>query len=78
MKDKLIDFLQSLEILAANTRQLEPSDEELIMSTFKKILESGDTYRMAELENWFIQNSGSADRPVIDRIMNIAHSKVKV
>jgi len=73
MRDKSIELLQPLESLAENARPLEPSDEELVRSTFKKILEGGDTYSVAELENRFMQNAGAADRSVIDRIMNIAH-----
>lgn len=73
MRDRSIELLQSLESLAANTRQLEPSDEELVRSTFKKILENGDIYSVAELENWFMKNAEATDRSIIDRIMNIAH-----
>jgi hypothetical protein len=40
---------------------------------FKKILESGDTYSVTELENWFTTQPSIAEQPVVDRMINIVH-----
>ncbi len=73
MRNESLAMLQHLQSLVTNTKSLGTSDEELIKSTFKKILESGDTYNVIELENWFIVQANVVQQSVLDRIMNIAH-----
>ncbi|HJU13090.1 MAG TPA: hypothetical protein VJ792_01360 [Candidatus Nitrosotalea sp.] len=73
MKPESLALLQDLRSLASKTIPLAPSDEDLIKSTFKKILESGDTYNVADLENWFLTNAVLAEGSVFDRMLNIAH-----
>src|SRR5574337_9063 len=73
MKNESVLLLQQLQNLAAKTKSLDPLDEDLVKSTFRKILESGDTYNVAELENWFMREVNVEGQSVIDRMMNIAH-----
>ena len=73
MRPESLALMQQLQTLAVNSKSLGSSDEDLIKSTFKKILESGDTYSVTELENWFVHQPSPSKQPVIDRIMNIAH-----
>ncbi len=48
----------------------EPDD--LIGETFKKILSSGDAYKIEEIENWL--DDGQKINPVVaERILNVAH-----
>ncbi|MDE1764803.1 MAG: hypothetical protein KGI27_00875 [Thaumarchaeota archaeon] len=73
MRSDSLALLQQIRDLAENSKSLGPSDEDLVKSAFGKILESGDTYSVTELENWFTSQKNAWEQPVIDRIMNIAH-----
>ena len=72
MRSDSLALLQQIRDLAENSKPLGQSDEDLVKSAFRKILESGDTYSVAELENWFTSQN-TWEQPTIDRIMNIAH-----
>jgi len=64
-------FLQDVSSLRTK-KILSKEDEEMIKDAFRKILESGKTYSMYEVEEWLgIGTSPSQD--VFERIMNIAH-----
>ncbi len=65
-------LLNELQSLVTNSKHLESQDEELVKSTFRKILESGDTYSVTELEN-LLSQANTAEQSVLDRVMNIAH-----
>ncbi len=65
-------LLNELQSLVTNSKHLEAQDEELVKSTFRKILESGDTYSVTELEN-LLSQANTAEQSVLDRVMNIAH-----
>lgn len=46
--------------------------DDLIQDTFKKILSSGDSYKIDELENWLDDNQ-QINPVVAERILNVAH-----
>ncbi|MGI0046296.1 MAG: hypothetical protein ACREBB_03800 [Nitrosotalea sp.] len=71
MKSESLLLLNQLQILATNAKSLVPQDEDLAKSTFKKILENGDTYNVNEVEALLTRET--AEQSVIDRILNIAH-----
>ena len=73
MKTESLALLQPLQEMVTNSKTLEVQDEDLIKSTFKKILESGDTYNVMELEEWFASKASEGSQQIIDRMMNIAH-----
>ncbi len=54
VKIESLALLQQLQSLVKDSKSLGPADEDLVKSTFRKILESGDTYSVSELENWFV------------------------
>ena len=70
LSEKTLVFLNELKSIAPDGT-LESNKDELIKDTFKKILSSGDTYKIEEIENWL---DTSQTNPVIsERILNIAH-----
>ncbi|MGB9002278.1 MAG: hypothetical protein WCC52_00540 [Nitrosotalea sp.] len=73
MRNESFLFLEQLQGLISNAKSLGYHDDDLVKLTFKKILESGDTYSITELENWFVSKVNGVDRSVIDRVLNIAH-----
>ncbi len=73
VRKESLALLQQLLNLAATTTSLGLQEEDLVKSTFKKILENGDTYNVRELEEWFTSKTNGASHQVIDRMMNIAH-----
>ncbi|MGI0087363.1 MAG: hypothetical protein ACREBI_05330 [Nitrosotalea sp.] len=72
MRNESLLLLSQLQSLAS-VKSLESQDEDLVKSTFRKILESGDTYSVTELENWFERQASVAEQSSIDRMLNIAH-----
>jgi hypothetical protein len=52
--------------------ELGSEQNDLIKATFKKILSSGDTYKIDEIENWLCDTCVT-NPAVIERILNIAH-----
>lgn len=50
---------------------LGSKQDELIKDTFKKILATGDTYKIDEIENWL--GEVQRDPTVVERILNVAH-----
>ncbi len=52
---------------------LNSQDEDFIKGIFKKILDSGETYNVEEIESWF-ENEGSwKSKKSITRITNMCH-----
>ncbi|MDE1830251.1 MAG: hypothetical protein KGI25_08010 [Thaumarchaeota archaeon] len=72
MRMESLVLLQQLQDVVANSKSIGLQEEDLVKSTFKKILESGDTYSVMDLEDLFVSKA-NGDSQVIDRIMNIAH-----
>jgi hypothetical protein len=69
----LLNQLKSIDCSEA----LGSEHEDLITDTFKKILSSGDTYKIGEIENW-LDNNPQINHVVTERILNVAHyQKVK-
>ena len=51
---------------------LGSEQDDLIQNTFKKILSSGDIYKIDEVENWL--DGGQQTHPIVaERILNVAH-----
>lgn len=51
---------------------LGSEQDDLIQNTFKKILSSGDIYKIDEIENWL--DGGQQTHPIVaERILNVAH-----
>lgn len=73
MRIESLALLQPLHDLIAKSTPLGPSEEDLVKSAFKKILESGDTYNMADLEEWLASKANGSSQQIVDRLMNIAH-----
>lgn len=73
MRNESLSLLHPIQNLVVGTKHLDSKGEDLVKSTFKKILESGDTYSVAELESWFARQTDIVEQSVLDRIMNIAH-----
>lgn len=73
MRSESFLLLEQLQGLVSNAKSLGYHDDDLVKLTFKKILESGDTYSIQELENWFVSKVNGVDQSVIDRVLNIAH-----
>jgi len=70
LSEKTLVFLNELKSISTNGT-LESNQDELIKATFKKILSSGDIYKIDEIEIWL---SNSQTNPVIaERILNVAH-----
>ena len=70
LSEKTLVFLNDLKSIAPSGT-LESNHDELIKDTFKKILSSGDVYKIEEIENWLYS---SQTNPVIaERILNVAH-----
>jgi len=51
---------------------LESRQNDLIQDTFKKILSSGDIYKIDEIENW-LDDGQQTITIVAERILNVAH-----
>jgi hypothetical protein len=69
----LLNQLRSIDCSGA----LESEQDDLITDTFKKILSSGDSYKIGEIENW-LDTSPQTNHVVTERILNVAHyQKVK-
>lgn len=68
------DVLLMLDGIRQVTRisTLNQEDEELLKNTFKKILDSGKSYSIDDIENW-IKSCGDKPTSVVERILNIAH-----
>lgn len=70
LSEKTLVFLNELKSIAPDGT-LGSNQEELIKITFNKILSSGDSYQIKEIENWL---SSCQTNPIVaERILNVAH-----
>jgi hypothetical protein len=70
LSEKALVFLNELKSIAPDGT-LGSNQDELIKTTFKNILSSGDIYKIEEIENWLYT---SQTNPIVaERILNVAH-----
>ena len=70
LSEKSLVFLNELKSIVTDGT-LGSNQDELIKTTFKKILSSGDIYKIEEIEHWL---SSSQTNPIVaERILNVAH-----
>jgi len=73
LSDAIIMKLNQITSQISNKQNLAEDDEDLIKNTFTKILESGETYDVEDIESWF-ENQGTWNhKPTIIRITNMSH-----
>ena len=70
LSEKALVFLNELKSINCDGT-LGSNQDELIKITFKKILSSGDIYKIEEIENWL--NNSQTNPIVAERILNVAH-----
>ena len=70
LSEKTLVFLNELKSIA-HDGMLGSNQNELIKITFKKILSSGDIYKIEEIEDWL--NTSQTNPVVAERILNVAH-----
>ena len=64
----LLDPLTSIDC----SGPLDSKQDDLIRDTFKKILSSGNVYKISDIEQWL--DSNHVTNPVVsERILNVAH-----
>jgi hypothetical protein len=69
--EKSLALLNQLKSIDCNGK-LDDIQDDLIKDTFKKILSSGDVYKITEIENWL--DIHMETNPVVaERILNVAH-----
>ena len=73
LTNNVIIQLNEITTMIPNKNSLKPNDEELIKVIFKKILESGETYNVEEIEAWFKNEGTWKNNNSIIRITNMAH-----
>ena len=73
MKIESLALLREIRGLVTEVKSIGPSDEDVVKTVFRRILEGGDSYNVAEIEKWIVAEATGADQSVVDRIMNIAH-----
>jgi hypothetical protein len=71
LSEKSLVLLNHLKSIDCN-RTLGIEEDDLIKDTFKKILSSGDTYKIDEIENWLDSNLRT-NHLIAERILNVAH-----
>ncbi|MFZ0184554.1 MAG: hypothetical protein WBV92_04450 [Nitrosotalea sp.] len=64
----LLNHLKSIDC----TKIIGSDQDDLIQDTLKKILSSGDTYKIDEIENW-LDDGKKIDPVIAQRILNVAH-----
>lgn len=73
LTNNVIIQLNQITNMVEDKNSLKPEDEEFIKDIFKKILQSGETYNVDEIEAWF-ENEGSwKSKKSIVRITNMSH-----
>ena len=70
LSEKSLVFLNDLKSINYDGT-LGSNQNELIKITFKKILSSGDVYKIEEIEDWL--NASQTNPMVAERILNVAH-----
>lgn len=69
LTEKSLELLGQMKILG---EQLSSSDLESIKEIFKKILLSGNSYKIEDIENW-LQSNTNISQNNVDKILNTAH-----
>lgn len=64
----LLNYLKSID----GDKIIENEQDDLIKNTFKKILTSGDTYKIEDIENW-LDDEPKIHAVIAQRILNVAH-----
>jgi hypothetical protein len=73
LTNNVIIQLNHITTMINDKNSLNSNDEDFIKSIFNKILQSGDTYNVEEIESWF-ENEGSwKSKRSIARITNMSH-----
>ena len=60
------------QIPTSTNEQISQKEEEMFREAFSKILESGESYTIDEIENWLNSKDGK-HQIASERIINIAH-----
>ncbi|MDE1769085.1 MAG: hypothetical protein KGI28_00845 [Thaumarchaeota archaeon] len=71
LSERTLVLLNELKSIDCNG-PLAREQDEMIKEAFKKILSSGDAYKINEIENWLDANS-KTNPLVAERILNVAH-----
>lgn len=71
LSEKSLILLNNLKSIS-DDKILESEQEDLIQNIFKKILTSGDTYKIEDVENW-LDGEQKIHPLVAQRILNVAH-----
>jgi hypothetical protein len=73
LTNNVIIQLNQITTMVKDKNSLNFQDEDFIKGIFKKILQSGETYNVEEIESWF-ENEGSwKSKKSITRIINMSH-----
>jgi hypothetical protein len=73
LANDIITRLNEITTSVSNKKNLSQDDEDMIKAIFKSIVESGGIYDVYEIESWFALEGSWKDKPIVDRIVNIAH-----
>lgn len=71
LSEKSLVLLNNLKSIGGD-KIMEDEQENLIQNTFKKILTSGDVYKIEDIENW-LDSEQKIHTMVAQRILNVAH-----
>ena len=73
LTNNVIIQLNQITTMVKDKNSLNSQDEDFVKGIFKKILESGETYNVEEIESWF-ENEGSWKSKIsISRVTNMSH-----
>ena len=73
LTNNVIIQLNQITSSVNNKNELSSKDEDFIKEIFKKILESGETYNVEEIESWFENEGTWNSKKSIVRITNMSH-----
>ena len=71
LSERTLVLLNTLKSIDDN-KIIGSEQDDLIRDTFKKILLSGDSYKINEIENW-LDNGQKISPAITERILNVAH-----
>jgi len=66
-------LLKQIQMVVSGMKPFDAAGEDLVRENFRKILEGGDAYNVADIENWLASSIEHGDKSVCERVMNIAH-----
>jgi hypothetical protein len=73
LSNNVIIKLNEITSQVSDKKSLSENDESLIKNVFAKILESGGTYDVDEIEAWFESEGTWNHKPTIIRLTNMSH-----